>query len=148
MAVNPWAWQEGRNPYTATAFQVLALDVNLRGRAAIRAHINARRRRVRNAPERFPLFGRPLSEAEINEAEERILDPEGRLLAELCTHRQRSTRLEVEDLEQRLDALTNPGDRPAVNAPKVSVNRNALRALVPPPSPRTFAPLWTDHAAE
>jgi hypothetical protein len=87
MTTNPWAWQDGRNPYQWTAFQVLALDSNLRGRAAIRAHVKARRQRVRNAPERFPLFGRLLSEADINEAEQRIQDPRLRLLEELRTQR-------------------------------------------------------------
>jgi hypothetical protein len=87
LTTNPWAWQDGRNPYQSTAFQVLALEVDVRGRAAIRAHIKARRQRVRNAPDRFPLFGRLLSEADINEAEQRLQDPRLRLLEELRTER-------------------------------------------------------------
>jgi hypothetical protein len=92
MTTNPWAWQDGHNPYQSTAFQVLELDVNLRSRAAIRAHVKTRRQRVRNAPERFPLFGRVLSEADINEAEQRIQDPRLRLIEELRTERTRDGR--------------------------------------------------------
>src|SRR5690349_4738034 len=84
MSGSRWAWQDGRNPYRSTAFQVLALAVTVRGRAAIRAHITARRQEVR---EGVGLFGKPLTEADVDEAERRIQDPTSRLLEELCTHR-------------------------------------------------------------
>ena len=146
MTTNPWAWQDGRNPYRSTAFQVLGLGVEVRGRAAIRAHVKTRRQRVHNAPERYLLFGNPLTEADINEAEQRIQDPATRLLDELCTHRpppdsgwrNPENLAELTEIEQRLRALAPP-DIP----PEPTLNPTALCALIPPVRPRTFAPLWT-----
>ncbi len=142
MLANPWAWQEGHNPYRSTAFQVLALGVNVQGRAAIRAQIRLRRQRIKSAPERFPLFGRTLSEAEINEAEERVQDPAARLLAELCTHRPRPARIDLGDLGDRLAAIPprHHRDSPVAFAP----NWQELRRLVASPRPRVFKPLWVD----
>jgi hypothetical protein len=140
-ADNPWAWQGGQNPYLATPFQILGLDVNLRGRVAIRNLVRTRRQRVRTTPERFPLFGRVLTESEVNQAEHAIAHPATRLLAELCTHRPRSMSVEVADLGERLAGLpaSDPGQ------PEV-VNVDGLREHVPRPGRRTFPPLWTDGA--
>jgi len=142
MPANPWIWHEGHNPYRSTAFQVLALGVDVRGRAAIRAQIRLRRQRIQSAPERFPLFGRTLSEAEINEAEEQIQDPAARLMAELCTHRPRPAHIDLGDLGDRLAAIAahHHGDTPAT----VSPNWQELRRLVAPPQRRLFDPLWAD----
>jgi hypothetical protein len=146
MTTNPWAWQDGRNPYRSTAFQVLALEVNVRGRAAIRAHVKARRQRVRNAPERFPLFGRLLSEADINEAEQRIQDPRLRLLEELRTHRPPAK--PVESDQDGVSELTVLGTRLAelagpAAAPPTWINVDALCQLVPPLRSDSIEPLWT-----
>jgi hypothetical protein len=146
MSTSQWAWQDGRNPYRTTAFQVLALGVNLRGRAAIRAHIKTRRQRVHNAPERFLLFGNTLTEADINEAEQRIQDPASRLLDELCTHRPptgpeaptEEHRAELSAIAAELESLAPQG-----GVPPVTVNTTELARLVPPARPRTFDPLWT-----
>jgi hypothetical protein len=87
MVDNQWAWRDGRNPYRGTPFQILALGPDLSGRAAIRAHIRRRRRRIERRPDLYPLFGRTLEVAEVNAAADRIEDVTGRLLAELLTHR-------------------------------------------------------------
>jgi hypothetical protein len=84
-AVNPWTWT-GRNPYFATAFQVLDLDPTV-DRATARTRIVARRKRISYDAERFPLFGATLSAADVNAAEEQIATPAGRIAAELITHR-------------------------------------------------------------
>jgi hypothetical protein len=131
-------WRDGKNPYRATPFQVLALDANLRGRAAIRRHIRARRLRIQGAPERFPLFGRILTEAEINEAEEQIQDPRTRLLAELRTHRPRSADVATDDLGARLAQLRLQPVAP----PQMTANLTALSRLLPAPRERTFPRLW------
>jgi hypothetical protein len=149
MSTSQWAWQDGRNPYRSTAFQVLALDVNLRGRAAIRAHIKTRRQRVHNAPERFLLFGKALTEADINEAEQRVQDPAARLLDELCTHRPpagpdtpaEAHRTELSAITAELETLA-----PQNGVAPVTVNTAELARLIPPARPRTFDPLWTFNA--
>src|SRR5262245_10916036 len=101
MAHNPWEWREGRNPYRDTAFQILDLDPDIAGRAAIDAGVRKRRNRVRRAPERYLRFGRTLSVAEVNEAATQLDDPEARLLAELRTHP-----------PERPDAATSPDPLP------------------------------------
>lgn len=86
--MKPWGWPEdGVNPYRRTLFQVLDLDPAEKGKAAVKYRITQRRNRIRSAPERHLLFGRRLSEAEVNQAEAALADPVARLYAELCTHR-------------------------------------------------------------
>ncbi|MBB4932947.1 hypothetical protein F4561_003767 [Lipingzhangella halophila] len=137
MADNPWAWQEGRNPYRATPFQVLDLDPDTAGRAAINAHVRRRRQRVSRAPERYPLFGEHLRLADVNEAAEQIQDPRGRLLAELRTHRP-----ELGDdsahFAERIAGLEPP------ESPRspITVHAKRLAQLAPPPVPRSFTRLW------
>ncbi|PSK98495.1 hypothetical protein CLV63_105169 [Murinocardiopsis flavida] len=133
MAENPWAWQDGRNPYTWTPFQVLDLPPDTAGRAAIDAHVRKRRGRVARAPERYPVFGRIPTVADVNEAAEQIRDPEARLLAELRTHRP-----ERADAAERV-AVPAP---PEIPAPEPVVRADALYRLVPPPAPRHFERLW------
>ncbi|MFC9999696.1 hypothetical protein [Nocardia sp. NPDC127526] len=82
---NPWAWQD-RNPYYATAFQILDLDPTA-APAVVRARIAARRKRITYDATRFPLFGEVLDVARINAAEEQLGTPSARLRAELITHR-------------------------------------------------------------
>lgn len=131
---NPWTWREGQNPYRRTPFQVLGLGTDVRGRAAIKARIKNRRTKIHNAPERFPLFGRLLSEAEINAAETAIEDPESRLYAELCTHRPRQHRGPAP--AERLAGLAVPDVHPAV-----TIDLARLRHLVPTPPRRAHVPI-------
>ncbi len=83
--MNPWAWSD-RNPYYGTAFHVLDLDPDS-DRATARARIEARRTRIRRSAERFPMFGRILTVAQINSAAQRLESASERLPEELRTHR-------------------------------------------------------------
>lgn len=86
MADDPWTWSDGPSPYRSTPFQILDLDPTLRHRGQVRARIERRRKRIESAPDRFALFGRTLTPAELNRAEEALRDPAGRLNALLLTH--------------------------------------------------------------
>ncbi|MDA8370267.1 MAG: hypothetical protein M0026_10410 [Nocardiopsaceae bacterium] len=133
MADNPWAWQDGRNPYTWTPFQVLDLPPDTAGRAAIDARVRKRRQRVARAPERYSVFGREPTVADVNEAAEQVRDPEARLLAELRTHRPERI--------PKGDQVAVPPP-PEIPLPPVVVNTDALSRLAPPPAPRHFERLW------
>jgi hypothetical protein len=132
---NPWAWREGRNPYRSTPFQVLDLPLDVRGRGAVKARVEKRRRRIASAPTRYPMFGKVLSEADVNAAEKEILDPESRLLAELRTHRPRRARLDLAGIADQLPASLSWAleDRPPVR-----LDRSRLLALVPQLPERRF----------
>lgn len=138
MAGNPWAWQEGHNPYRATPFQVLDLDPDTFGSAAVHAHIR-RLLRAARTPERHPVVGERPAVADINEAAEQLRDPRGRLLAELRTHRpehgQGPSRFaeEVAELEP-----------PEVPAAPITVHAEILARIAPPPAPRSFGRMWPD----
>lgn len=133
--MNPWAWN-GANPYRGTAFQVLGLSPAVTGRASIKAQVQKRRQRVRNAPERFPLFGELLDEARINEAEAAISKPEGRIYAELCTHRPRVASADVGDLAH---AVAEVPVSPLTVEYHLDLAR--LAALAPRPRRRELKPL-------
>ena len=134
---SPWEeWREGYNPYRRTPFQVLGLSVKVKGRAAIKAAIRQRRQRIEAAPERFVLFGEQLDVAAVNEAEERVLDPEARLYAELCTHRPRQTSLDLGAQRTGLAEVTVP-----IPDVPTEVDRARLARIVPAPRARTFPPL-------
>ncbi len=133
---SPWTWRAGHNPYRETPFQVLGLGVDVRGRAAVKARIKNRRTKICNAPERFPLFGRALSEADINAAETMLEDLEGRVYAELCTHRPRREKRDGPTPAARLAALAVPDVRMPL-----SVDPARLRRLVPTPPRRVHPPL-------
>jgi len=134
---SPWdEWRPGRNPYRRTPFQILALPVTTKGRAAIKTAIRQRRQRIQNTPERFSLFGELLDVAAVNEAEERVLEPEARLYAELCTHRPRQTSIDFREQRNDLAEITVP-------IPNVSlvIDPARLARIVPPPATRSFSPL-------
>ena len=133
---SPWTWRSDHNPYRQTPFQVLGLSPDVRGRAAIKARIKNRRTKIRNAPERFLLFGRTVSEAEINAAETLLEEPEGRVYAELCTHRPRQVASNGPAPEARLADLIVPD----VRVP-ITVDPARLRRLVPAPVRRVHEPL-------
>ena len=133
---SPWTWREGHNPYHDTPFQVLGFGVDVRGRAAIKARIKNRRTKIRNAPEKFLLFGRTLYEADINAAETTIEDLEGRLYGELCTHRPRKASHDGRSPAARLAELAVPN----VHTP-LRVAPARLRRLVPTPPQRVHPPL-------
>lgn len=98
--------------------------------------INQRRRRIQNTPERFLLFGRPLDVAEVNEAENRILNAEARLYAELCTHRPRVISLDLGDAPGRLAEITPP-----IPTPQRVLETQRLARFVPALVQRTFSAL-------
>ena len=134
---SPWTeWRHGYNPYRRTPFQVLGLNSTVKGPGPIRNAIRQRRKRIQNTPERFPLFGEPLDVAEVNEAEDRILDPEGRLYAELCTHRPKLVSVDLGDVPSRLAEVTPP-----IPNPQGVLNAQRLARLVLAPVERTFPTL-------
>lgn len=133
-------WAGAENPYRYTAFAVLGVDSAARGRRAITTQVRKRLQRVRFGV--LTLFGRPVSEAEVHDAEQRLKDPAQRLLEELRTHRPHPARVPVDDLAARLAQLREPA--PPAELPKIVVNREALLELLPPPYPRTFPPPGTD----
>jgi hypothetical protein len=139
-----WAWRDGRNPYRSTVFQVLGLDVNLSGRAAIRARIAARRQQAQDEP--VLLFGNPVTEADLTEAARRSQDPTSRLLDELCTHRPPDgPEAPTEEHHAELAAIVVELESLAPQDPvaPVTVNTTELARLIPPARPRSFDPLWT-----
>ena len=137
-ATSPWAeWRPGYNPYRRTPFQILGLSATVKGPGPVRNAIRQRRQRIQNAPERFPLFGEQLDVAEVNEAEDRILDPETRLYAELCTHRPKLVSLDLGDVSSRLAEVTPP----MIPTPQGVLNAQRLTRLVPAPVERTFPSL-------
>jgi hypothetical protein len=134
---SPWEeWKPGYNPYRRTPFQVLGISVTMKGRGPIRNAIRQRRQRIQNTPERFPLFGAALDVAQVNEAEERILNPEARLYAELCTHRPRLAAIDLGDLPSQLAEI-----EPPIPVPQAALNAQRLSRLVPPLRKRTFPTL-------
>jgi hypothetical protein len=151
---NPWAWQ-GHNPYLSTAFQIVDVDTDADS-AAIRTRATVRRRRIAHAAERFPVFGRTLTVAEINEAEEQLGDPRGRLLNELLTHPPEVGDADPAELADLLEVLDDAGyfgspddtDRARRSPVADLLDPRVLSSLLPDPSARTFAPVWVDDDAE
>lgn len=137
MATNPWAWQDGHNPYRSTPFQILDVSPALSNKLVLRKRIHSRRLHVQTVPEQFPLFGRVLKEADVNEAAALLAAPDCRLLAELCTHRPRRGELQVADL---VPLLPDPAPR----GPEISdtVDARYLAGCLPPLPPFDFAPLF------
>jgi len=134
---SPWEeWRPGYNPYRRSPFQILGLSTIVKGPGPIRNAIRQRRQRIQNTPERFPLFGEPLDVAEVNEAEDRILDPEARLYAELCTHRPKLVTIDLGDVPSRLAEVAPP-----IPTPQGVLNAKRLARLVPAPVERTFPSL-------
>lgn len=134
---SPWEeWRPDQNPYRRTPFQILGLNLTLKGRGPIKAAIRQRRQRIQSTPERFRLFGELLDLAQVNEAEERILDPEARLYAELCTHRPRLASSDLGDTPSRLARLTPP-----IPSPQPVIDPQRLARLVRPPVARAFPAL-------
>ena len=137
MAINPWRWREGRNPYLCTPFQILDLALDVKGRGPIEKHIRQRRDRIKNAPERFKLFGEVLDEARVNAAADALRDPNQRLYAELCTHRPvKAVAFNFDGMVKDLEAITV---QPLSHA--FAIDLNQLARLVPPPAPRTYEAL-------
>lgn len=128
-----------RNPYRHTAFAVLGVNPAVE-RRALAAHVRKRLQRVRRGVQ--TLFGRPLSEAEVHDAEQRLKDPARRIFEELRTHRPHPARVPVDDLAAQLAQLRAPS--PSGGMPRIVLDRNALLELVPQPYPRTFSPLPVD----
>lgn len=137
MTANPWAWQDGRNPYLSTPFQVLDVSPTVKGRGALRRRIATRRRHLQTVSEQFPLFGRILGEADVNEAEALLAAPGSRLLAELCTHRPRYGDLKIADL---IPLLPDPAPR----GPEISdaVDTRSLAGCLPALPPLDVEPLF------
>jgi hypothetical protein len=134
---SPWAeWRPGYNPYRRTPFQILGLSATVKGSGPIRSAIRQRKQRIQNTPEKFPLFGEPVDVAEVNEAEDRILEPEARLYAELCTHRPKLVSMDFGDVPGRLAEISPP-----LPNPHSVLNAQRLVRLVPPPMERTFPSL-------
>ncbi|ONH61358.1 hypothetical protein CcI49_07205 [Frankia sp. CcI49] len=127
-ADNPWEWADLRNPYRATAFQVLDLPPEVTDRAEIRLRIRRRRARIERGAERYPLFGRVVSVAEINSAGEEISGVAGRLWAELLTHDPAQEEAIVNDLTARHRALPVPSGR-AHGANDITVTADDLHLL-------------------
>lgn len=143
---NPWMWR-GHNPYLSTAFQLVDVGTDADS-AAIRTRATVRRRRIEHAAERFPVFGRTLTVAEINEAEAQLGDPRGRLLNELLTHRPEAgvDAAELADLLALLDeagyfAPPEDADRTRRSPVTDLLDPPVLSSLLPDPSARTFDPL-------
>lgn len=135
--ISPWEeWRPGYNPYRRTPFQILGLDPTAKGPGPVRSAIRQRRQRIQNAPERFVLFGERLDVAQVNEAEDRILNPEARLYAELCTHRPKLVSLDLGNVSSRLAEITPP-----IPNPQATVDARRLARLVPAPVERTFPSL-------
>jgi len=141
---NPWAWRPGHNPYRHTAFQILDLEPDLAGRAAIKARVRKRRQRITRGAERFPVHGKVIGVADVNAAEEEIADPATRLLAELLTHRPEAPGPDPAELAEEFADL-EPPDPPAPS--RVVIDPGVLAALVPPPAARDFPPLWSEEGA-
>lgn len=134
---SPWEeWRSGHNPYRRTPFQILGLSVTMKGRGPVRQAIRQRRQRIQNTPERFPLFSELLDVAQVNEAEERILNPEARLYAELCTHRPRRTVPDLKEVPARLAEIS-----PQIPHPQGVLDPQRLARFVPPLRERTFPAL-------
>ncbi|MFI6580197.1 hypothetical protein [Embleya sp. NPDC050493] len=145
---NPWAWQAGRNPYRGTAFQILDLDPDLAGRAAIKARVRKRRQRIARSADRFPVHGRVLGAAEVNAAEEALADPAGRLLAELLTHRpERPGPDPAEQAEELAEEFAELDPPESTGPARIGIDRRVFAGLVPAPAPREFVPLWTEEGA-
>jgi hypothetical protein len=148
VAEHPWQWRDGRNPYRRTAFQVLDLGLEVQGRRSIQRQVERRRARIRNAPGHNRLFGEELNEAEVNQAEQVLRDPEARLYAELCTHQHHEVELDtkaVDALARRLDELAVP----EIEA-SVVPDRAWLLGVLPPVGQEAFPPVapWLEDDEE
>ncbi|MFI1918696.1 hypothetical protein [Nocardia sp. NPDC020380] len=132
--MNLWSWRD-RNPYYETAFQVLDVDPTA-DRAATRARIAARRKRISYDAKRFPLFGAILTVAQVNEAEEQLATPRARIAAELLTHRPEPSGDDLADLNDLLElsrTLSTATEAPAQDH-EAGFDYRVLLALLPAPA--------------
>lgn len=131
-----WGWPEdGVSPYRATLFQILDLDPAEQNRATIRYRITRRRNRIRSAPDRHLLDGRPLTEADVNRAEAALADPVARRYAELCTPaRERAWTTTLPEPPHPLAVLDLAAER-------LAAFLHGPPAYVPPPPPDW----WKEH---
>jgi hypothetical protein len=139
-----WAWREGANPYRESAFLVLDVGVDVHGRLALKRRIEQRMRRVINAPARYRLYGRTLSEEELRRAANAVLDPSRRVYEELRAHR---PRVDISALRRVVARVDEPRDL-GIELPDVRLERQRLAALVPDVPERRFDPVfdWQEPA--
>jgi hypothetical protein len=130
------------SPYRRTAFKALGLTANQVDRASIVHAAEARRQAVTHVPGYHQLGGRPLTLADINRAEEALLDPNRRVIEELLEHAPEqpvvdqlqvmASRLEAPDWPVPFRAPRQPGILALVAQELV---RNQLLALPSPDLP-------------
>lgn len=149
---NPWEWRD-RNPYTATALQVLDLG-RTADKAEVRARVPARRKRISYGAERFPLFGRVLNVADINAAEEQLATLAGRLAAELLTHWPEQGSVDAADLAELFELAESDGEageprgnpgRPPGAEREIPLDYRILPRLLPAPAETIPRPPWADE---
>lgn len=82
-------WRRGplnRNPYYRTAFRVAGVSRETVRHRTIVQRISQTRRVVRTDPQQHTVNNEPVTDAEINAAEQILLDPKKRILEELIHH--------------------------------------------------------------
>jgi hypothetical protein len=115
--MNPW--RRGPltvNPYYRTAFAVARVPREVVQRKTVVRLIGQARQVVRADPQAHVLAGGPVSEPELNAAEQVLLDPQRRVLEELLAHAAEAPPLDrVRQLAQQAAAALAPdADRPPV----------------------------------
>lgn len=132
---NPWRWHAEADPYRDSAFGVLGVEPTTVLR---RGHAGSRRQQVRYGSVQH--LGRPVDEAAINAAEQRLRDPAGRVLETLRVHEVVAVEIETADLVDDLAALAPRYEQPEP-ATAGQLSAETLRALFPRVRPRADPPL-------
>ena len=141
----PLTWKRGENPYRVNHFGTLGV-----GPGAQPAVINATRKNlVAKTASGTPHLagGRPVGEAEINEAAARLMDDASRAAERLLVHAAPTSG--SKRLQQICAALVATTTPPSAYPPLRLVNLPALVPLIPAPGPEDIAwPEWEEFELE
>jgi hypothetical protein len=136
----PLVWRRNHNPYRMTYFSLLEL-----GPAAPPGAIPQMRKKIAAKMKSRPhlVAGRPVSEAEITEAESRLLDEQARAWEVLLVHPLPS--LQSKRLQQICHAIAEEAPPKQVRRVLRLANPLGLAAFLPEPQPEDFAlPAWEE----
>ena len=126
--MNPWRRGPlAKNPYARNAFRVARVPREIVRRRTIVQLMGQTKRVVSADPRLHTIKGEPVTEAEINAAEQILLDPKQRIVEELLVHATERPKLErVHKLAQQIAEAMKADE----NAPLQATNLKGLQPWV------------------
>ena len=124
-------WSRGpitRNPYLRNAFRAARVPREIVRRRTLVHLISQTKRIVNTDPDLHAIRGEPVTQAEINQAEAIVLDPQKRILEELLVHAAETPPMKrIRQLAKQAAAAMTPG----ADGPSVAPDERSLGPWIP-----------------